>query len=374
VISDKFNFIFFHVPKAAGSSVTKGFSKSIPNDVKVNENNVDLKSFLNKKGKLWPNHATCHEVKTFLREDGYNSYFKFCFVRNPWDRLVSLYHYTVQKEAKIYAEKGVKLSQFNQQIINAGSFDNWVKTGNLGASQFQFLSDTNGKLLVDFVGRSENLQADFSYVCGLLGMPNIILPKVNVSKHKKYQEYYSDETKHIAAKRFAKDIELFGYTFDDSNAEKMLNVNNIFLEKIHQSFIKVISTKNKNKYCRFTREKISSKDNIHLHTSNVNEPDFEIEFLLIGSSKKPISSLEFFCNAFNNNLDNPGVIIDYQIINNKKQQLAAHKIQLKPRTREKVSITFRPQEKCFLKLKVLNVPEAASNKYCGVRLNNFKLN
>jgi len=371
LISDRYNFIFFHVPKAAGTSVTKALNKSLTGDVLMNENNKGLKSFLSKKGKLWPNHATCGEVRSYLSNERYNKYFKFCFVRNPWDRLVSLYHYTVQKEAKIYADKGLKLPQFSQDIMDADSFENWITSEKFGTAQYYFLSNNN-QLLVDFVGRSESLQADFSYVCGLVGIPNIILPKENVSKHKKYQQYYNNETRQIVAERYKKDIELFGYTYEEQAITEMLAINKEFLNS--QPFIKIIGAKNDNKYCRFTYNILNEKENIHLHPNDINEKDFELKFLLQGSLKKPISNLNFFCNAYNENKENPGVLIEYEIINKERRQLILHEKRLTPRLRENIAITFKSQEKCFLNLKIKNVPGTVSNKFCGVRLNNFTLN
>lgn len=370
MISDRYNFIFFHVPKAAGTSVTKALNKNLIGDVSMNENNRALKRFLSNRGKLWPNHATCGEVKAFLKEEKYNSYFKFCFVRNPWDRLVSLYHYTVQKEAKIYADKGLQLPQFSQDIMDAGSFENWITSEKFGTAQYFFLSNNN-QLLVDYVGRSENLQADFSYVCGLLGMPNIVLPKENVSKHKKYQDYYNDETRQIVAKRYAKDIELFGYTFEEQAHYEMLTVNKAILN--HQSFIKIIGSKNDNKHCKFNYNIFTENDNIHLHPNEINKPDFELKLLLQGSSKKSISNLNFFCNAYNGNIENPGVLIECEILNREREQIALYEKRLSPRLRENIVIDFKPQEKCFLNLKIKNVPKSTSNKFCGVRFNNFKL-
>jgi len=372
LISNKYNFIFFHVPKAAGSSVTKALNKNLVGDVKMNENNKSLKEFLSKRNKLWPNHATCAEIKAFLGDNAYNSYFKFCFVRNPWDRLVSLYHYTVQKEAKIYAEKNLSLPEFSQDIMDAGSFEKWITSGKFGTAQYYFLS-ANNKLLVDYVGRSENLQADFSYICGLLGMPNIILPKENTSKHKKYLEYYNEETSQIVAERYAKDIELFGYTFDDKPNYKMLEINQNYLLENYKPVIKIIDAKNRNRYCRFSLKKLTSTDNIHLHPNDINEPDFELNFLLQGSSKKPISNFQFFCNAYNENLNNPGVLLNYILLNKTGENLISNKKKLAPRTRQKVSISFKPQEKCYFKLNVKIVPEAKSNTFCGVRFNTFHL-
>jgi len=122
VISDKFNFIFFHVPKAAGSSIIEGFRKNYPKSVTINENNVRLKDFLQRnKHKNWPNHTNCKIMKAYLGEKVFNNYFKFAFVRNPYDKLVSIYHYVKQKEAKMFEGKIDQLPKFNQNIINSKS-------------------------------------------------------------------------------------------------------------------------------------------------------------------------------------------------------------------------------------------------------------
>ncbi len=80
--------------------------------------------------------------------------------------------------------------------------------------QHQFILDDNGHLLVDFVGRFENLQDDFVYVCQRIGLPHLSLPHVNASHRRPdYRSYYNEYTKHLVEEYFRRDIELFGYSF-----------------------------------------------------------------------------------------------------------------------------------------------------------------
>ena len=67
--------------------------------------------------------------------------------------------------------------------------------------------------MVDFVGKMENMQKDFSYVAMKLGCKKE-LEKVNVGERKSYASYYNNETREIVRRVYAKDIELFGYVYD----------------------------------------------------------------------------------------------------------------------------------------------------------------
>lgn len=79
--------------------------------------------------------------------------------------------------------------------------------------QKEFLTDRDGKLMVDFVGRFENLQEDFRHVCKTIGI-ECSLPHVNRSQHVDYRTYYNDKTIQLVYEHFKEDIEMFGYAFE----------------------------------------------------------------------------------------------------------------------------------------------------------------
>ena len=177
MVNHKHQCIFVHVIKTAGVSICKALNMS---DTSC--------------------HLSAQKVRLKVGEDTWGDYFKFSIVRNPFDKIVSQYHYNRGKF-------GFKDSTFKEYIKawNAGQTISTFPQLNLF-----YLDDK-----LDFVGRFEILQQDFNFVCDKIGIPRQQLPHKNKSKHKHYTEYYDDETRQIVAERYAKDIEHFGYKFGE---------------------------------------------------------------------------------------------------------------------------------------------------------------
>jgi len=147
--------------------------------------------------------------RTFLQyRDEYpvkaKKYFKFSFVRNPWDRLVSQFHFNRGKFGmENYSFRDHVQAFYDDRVVGRGG------------AHLAWLVDENNNMAVDFVGRFENLQEDFNIICDKIGIPQQELPRKNATKHKHYTEYYDDETKELVAKKYAEDIEYFGYEFGE---------------------------------------------------------------------------------------------------------------------------------------------------------------
>lgn len=152
-------------------------------------------------------HPFAQDIRDQIGHDVWSDYFTFSFVRNPWDRMVSWYSMAMQN---------VSLHTPSlERIRQAGGFDKFLKLDGLAHSsnnQLDYLTDEDGNIIVDFIGRYEQLRMDFNTICERLDM-QAILRHLNFSRHGDYQDYYNDETRELVAKRFAKDIEVFGYTF-----------------------------------------------------------------------------------------------------------------------------------------------------------------
>jgi hypothetical protein len=141
-------------------------------------------------------------------EDRWEECFTFAFVRNPWDRCVSNWKYLLSKrEFKQYLNKA------RSAIKKKQPFHDRLRWHAL--PQFRHLVDDNGEYLVDFVGRFENMEQDFAYICSQLGVENIQLPHVNKTKHDHYSKYYDQELIDRVVELYIEDIEFFGYDFED---------------------------------------------------------------------------------------------------------------------------------------------------------------
>ncbi len=187
---DEYRCLFIHVTKTAGTSVARS-----------------LFGYL-------PYHYTAVDYRVIYGEKLFNEYFKFAFVRNPWDRLYSSYRYLM---AGGWNEQDQQWTQ--QHIAHYKDFNdfvkNWLTDENIQKHvhfwpQSQFTCDHKGRLLLDYVGRFETLQTDFAYICQRLNI-DATLKSLNRNPGQQYQEVYDPEAHAVAARIYARDIALFDY-------------------------------------------------------------------------------------------------------------------------------------------------------------------
>ena len=191
------NWAFIHIPKTGGTSINK---------VLESDKNTEF--------------LTSHDSIRLLPS---NDLFTFTFVRNPYSRLVSWWNY-IQTEYQSHRQNGIPdggeywKNLCNEIVTKNKDFKSFVRAENplwFPRTSSEFISDKDENNLLDFIGRTENLQEDFDYICDKIGIPRQELPHKNKSKHKSYTEYYDDETKQIVAEKYRKDIEYFKYEFGE---------------------------------------------------------------------------------------------------------------------------------------------------------------
>ena len=151
-------------------------------------------------------HLRAKNLRNLVGNDFFNRAFKFAIVRNPWDWEVSHYFWVLNQ----------KKHQYLEQYKGVGSFEQYIESGLFKishGSQSGFIVDEGGNVIVDFVGKVENLQKDLKEICDRIGIGIMEIPYLNKSKHRPYQEYYNEKTREIVAKCSKEDIERFGYDF-----------------------------------------------------------------------------------------------------------------------------------------------------------------
>ena len=207
LISHSKNFIFVHNYKVAGTSIRYALDKYADRSFI----RASIKSKLNHLVGKYPNiysenfnlHSKALELKDELPEEIFSSYFKFGFVRNPWDWEVSLYTYMKKKKDHRQRDVALGFKDFDEYI-------DWRVNEDLHF-QKDFFYDKQGNKLVDYIGKFETIREDFGHICKKIGIEGIELPHTNQSKKQSYLTYYSEKTLDIVYEALKPDIELFGY-------------------------------------------------------------------------------------------------------------------------------------------------------------------
>jgi len=196
IISHKHKFIFLKVPKTASTSVEIFFEQFCDeNDIIGFRGSKEKKDRINPE---WWNHMPAYLIKKKIGNKIWDSYFKFCVIRNPWDFLVSLYFFRV-KHNKL---------DFNKWLVS----NRWTP----GYSSWFLIDD---RFAVDYCIRFESLKEGLQSVCNKLGLKCDINKlghyKSKFRKDKRhYSFYYNEESKKLVENAFRKEIDIFNYKFE----------------------------------------------------------------------------------------------------------------------------------------------------------------
>jgi hypothetical protein len=202
MISLQKHFLFVHIPKTAGNSIQsalRDYSEDQLVALRKEQDGIERFGLRNPKYKI-KKHSTLHEYRDALGDKQFGSLYKFTCVRNPWDRMVSYYFTPTQRPESFDRKK------FRRIISEAVSIADYLRLDRDEEDPFAN---------VDYVMRFENLAEDFRAVCGSLRISPATLPRYNRSNREHYSKYYDDELRELVTKRFALEIERFGYTFEE---------------------------------------------------------------------------------------------------------------------------------------------------------------
>ncbi|MEX2475461.1 sulfotransferase family 2 domain-containing protein [Marinobacter sp.] len=230
IVCHKYKFIFLKTSKTAGSSIEMALSRFCgPDDIitplseeedalRVKQGGVAPQNYLEypfryKPSQLWKfisrgkslrrfyNHIPARKLKRRLGKDIWDSYYKFCVVRDPWDRTISQYYWRLRNE-----DQPMSIDKF----LDSRHIDSLIRKG-IGVYTI------DGKIVVDKICRYENLEQHLEEVRNELGLPEpISLPqaKATFRKDKRhYSEVLSEHQKEKIRVIFSDEIKLLGYEY-----------------------------------------------------------------------------------------------------------------------------------------------------------------
>lgn len=235
MVSHENKCIYVHIPKTAGSSIIEL--------LKIEKNKKDKKQYQWPENKFRPPSAHHLRAIDYLNNNNvngihvtkkqFNEYFKFAFVRNPFDRIVSEYkfrHHPRKYDFKTFLFKQLPRGSWEDEYCHI-------------IPQYDFIYDNKGNCLVDYVARFENLKTEFDSICKKIGLKKQSLPHINRSlslfnlgihtnnlerlervldilshkyhknTFKHYSEYYDNESREFVTFLYEKDLETFNYNF-----------------------------------------------------------------------------------------------------------------------------------------------------------------
>jgi len=228
ILSHKYKFIFIKTAKTAGTSIEVFLSRHCsPEDILTpitpaieghQPRNYEgfinpIPELLERPGKFFSalrdsiisrekfyRHMPASEVRKRVPAEVWNSYFKFCVERNPWDKVLSHYHMHAAREG------------------GSLSLDEYLARGRFPINYFRYTDRTGIKVIVDRIVRYENLMAELGEVFSQLNIPfdgtlGVAAKSEYRTDRGPYRQVFNDEQRRIVEKAFAKEIALHGYQF-----------------------------------------------------------------------------------------------------------------------------------------------------------------
>jgi len=181
-------FIFIHINKTAGTSIGNAIGLPVKH------------------------HMTAREIIARIGREQWDSAYKFTFVRNPWDKVVSHYEYRRKKNKTKIGTRKMPFSEWVQLTYGENKDAVYYDNPRSFQPQVEWLKDDEDKISIDYIGRFEFINDDFIHIKKVIGVDST-LPHLNASKRISYQTYYNDQTRSIVANWFHEDIAAFGYKF-----------------------------------------------------------------------------------------------------------------------------------------------------------------
>ena len=214
ILSRGRKYIFIHIPKTGGTSMALALEeRAMADDVMLGDTPKAKKRRrkvhgLETHGRLWK-HSTLGDIDGLVSDQDVQDLFTFTLVRNPWDRMVSYYHWLQTQNFEnlfVRLSKSMEFSDFLQVSPVMASMK--------AAPARTYMTTRQGVEKCDLYVRLEHFKTDIAPLEAHLGF-SLDLPQENTSeRHKSYQSYYSAQLRDVVAEMCQEDIERFDYSFE----------------------------------------------------------------------------------------------------------------------------------------------------------------
>lgn len=222
MISHKHKCIFIHIPKAAGTSIERFFMEDLGLDME-NRHALLLGANTNKHiGPRRVSHLTIREMIEghYISQDLLEDYYKFAFVRNPFTRIFSTYKYLKYHR---FISFDVFVQNKIDELIRSERYGYFLKP------QFQYIYSEDLNLMVDFVGKLENIGEDFKTVQHHLNFNKLPLKHFNKSNRSSSNSAFFGLSKFIIKekKSVVKNLSLKkdkAFILSENGQQKLINI------------------------------------------------------------------------------------------------------------------------------------------------------
>ncbi len=206
IISHAHKFIFFAVPKTGTHAVREVLRRHLSSDDWEQQMLTGNQALpIPEIARIGHGHVTVREIRPHLSQELWDEYHKIAFIRNPFDRFVSVCAFlnrdnpAFSRSPLVWMKEALKRSRFRERV--------------LVRQQFEQLCNEEGELGIDSVCRYEGLQESLDILLDKLSLPSSPLNVLNSSEHKIYSEYYDEELKNLVQDLYSTDIKQFNYAF-----------------------------------------------------------------------------------------------------------------------------------------------------------------
>ena len=232
IISHKHKFIFLRVPKTASTSIQialagicgpedvlsgEGFKGEFENEdiryphaqnLQPNWRKYTLKDWhqiIRKRKPINYVHARAAQVIKIVGKDIWRDYYKFCFVRNPFERMLSGYFWS-------------KKNREQRGAAPIAPFNEWIYTLSKNKISTWSRYSLKNKIAVDFIGKYENIETDIAHICKQINIPALKLQKAKANirtDRRHYSQIINSNSRKYIEKVCQKEMQAFGYAWND---------------------------------------------------------------------------------------------------------------------------------------------------------------